>query len=117
MTVAEARRRLQEHQRHVSGDASAIFAGASMHSTPRKPSPPCLACRCMIWSEHTTDGNAVWACAGCHRSADLTAEGGTPNSQRRQAADAHLRATAAAAPKPRDTLREALARLAEARQT
>jgi hypothetical protein len=77
----------------------------------------CVACSCMRWEEHrTAAGDPVWCCASCHRSADLTAERWhAQQTAEREAAEAHLMAAAAAAPKPRDVLKQALARLADAR--
>ena len=60
-------------------------------------------------------GGATWACASCHRPPSLTSEQWHAEWTRdRQAAEAHLAAAAAAEPQPRDRLREALARHAEA---
>ena len=57
----------------------------------------------------------MWACDRCHRGPDLTPEAWyAQQTAEREAADAHLRATEAAAPDPRDALRDALAARAEA---
>ena len=62
-----------------------------------------------------TSGGATWACASCHRPPSLTSEQWHAKWTRdRQAAEAHLAATADAEPQPRDRLHDALARRAEA---
>jgi hypothetical protein len=70
----------------------------------------------MVWSEHTTaDGDARWACDGCHRLASLTAEEWQAQRQAAEAVRAvQAAAAAAAAPKPRAVLQEALTARADA---
>ena len=118
MSVAEARRRLGNTS-GMSADQVGDLQQVVAKFYAAKPSHQCPACRSMIWSEHAANGNgdAAWACASCHRSADLTAEQWyVQQTSERQAADAHLRATAAAAPKPRDSLAEALELCAKLRK-
>ena len=112
MTVVQARAVL-ENTRGLSAeqvDEAQRVMNTFHASRPRKA---CVACGSMIWSEH--DGGA-WACDRCHRSADLTTEDWhAQETARREAADEHLAAVTAAAPKPRDVLKQALAKLTEAR--
>ena len=59
----------------------------------------------------------MWACDRCHRSPELTSgQWSAAQTAAREAAAANLAAAAAAAPDPRDTLRDALARLETARK-
>ena len=81
---------------------------------PRNQS--CVACHCMQWEERLIGGVSTWCCASCRRSASLTSQEWAAHQEHERAAvDAHLAAAAAAAPKPRTVLRDALGRLAEAR--
>jgi hypothetical protein len=114
MSVTEARRRLQ-NTRALSSEQVEQAQRAVSAFYASKPRKQCVACSSMIWSEHTADGEAVWCCDRCHRSPDLTAEEWrAAEADRQQAAEARLRAADAAVVPPRDRLREALAKRAEA---
>ena len=112
MDVIQARTALGNTRRLSSEQVEQAqrVVNAFHSSRPRKQ---CVACGCMIWSEHA---GGVWGCDRCHRSPDLTAaEWHAAETARRKAADEHLRAVDAAAPPPRTILRERLTALAEAR--
>jgi hypothetical protein len=117
MTVAQARAALGNARGLSSEQIDAAQRVIDRFQAERPRNRQCVACSCGQRSEHEsrTDGTPIWCCAACHRPATLTAEQWHAEWIRdRQAAEAHLAAAAAAEPKPRDRLREALARRAEA---
>jgi hypothetical protein len=73
MTVREARQRLSDTRglsREAIEEAERVVR-AFFDKHPRHKG--CIACGCARWSEHRTQsGDAVWCCANCHRSSDLT---------------------------------------------
>jgi hypothetical protein len=115
LTVSQARRRLNDTSRMASEEIDALQKVVDRFHNSRPRNQPCAACGSMVWSEHATDGNAIWACDGCHRPASLTRE--EWHAQRQAAAAVRAvqdAATAAAVPEPHGALKAALAARQEA---
>jgi hypothetical protein len=119
MSVAQARTVLSNVRGLSNDETDAAQRIIDRFQAERPRNRHCVACSCARWEERRmAAGDAVWCCASCGRSEKLTAEEWhAAETTRRKAADAHLRATEAAAPKPRDVLKQALAKQAEAHAT
>jgi predicted Fe-S protein YdhL (DUF1289 family) len=117
LTVSQARRRLNDTSRMSPEQVGELEKIVAAFHAARPTNRACVACGSMRWSEHATaDGDASWACAGCHRPASLTVEEWhalVDAEARRIAIEAEARA--ATEPAPRDQLTAALARRAESR--
>jgi hypothetical protein len=116
MSVGQARRRLQDTSRLSSEQVDELERVVAAFRATRPRNQTCVACGSMRWSEHeTADGDASWACDGCHRPSTLTTD---EWQAQRSAAEAVRRvqdaAAAAAVPKPRDALATALTARLEA---
>jgi hypothetical protein len=116
MSVPAARRQLSNTSGLSPEQINDLESIVSRFQAARPRNQQCVACGSMIWDEHGDgNGGACWACAGCHRGADLTAEDWhAQQATQRAEVELHQAAAAAAAPKPRDVLREAQARRMEA---
>src|SRR6476646_4444895 len=116
MNVLQARQLLRDTSR-VREDRVAEAERVVRAFYAQKPRRQCYACPSHIWTEHETEsGDIGWGCAGCHcpasRDADEIRE---RQAEKQAAAQATAEATEAAAPRPRDVLRERLQVLATAR--
>jgi hypothetical protein len=111
--VQQARQRLSDVSRLSPEQVSAAQDVLDRFRASRPRNQACVACGSMVWVEHeNASGEAIWACSGCHRPV-LTTEEWSAERARQGANGAHSQT---GAPDPRDTLRDALARLTAARR-